>query len=106
MLLITLWGRDTAAMNIPFQFQHLLVIVAWRRVYHFSHSAGVDREGTFDELELQYTSLQGGGRGLHHLHILLLFLSLLLLSARDHPQVVAFSSPALETVEYKLRSEL
>jgi len=47
-------------------------------------------------VELQYAGLQGRLRRRNHVHILLLLTSPPVLFVREHPQVVALCSPALE----------
>lgn len=89
------------------QTEHEYLVCACERVwvysqnrwFIFSHRAGVDCEGTLDEVELQYAGLQGGMRRCDHLLLLLLLLLLWpspLPFVRDYPQVVALCSPALE----------
>lgn len=61
-----------------------------------SHCAGVNCEGTLDELELQYSGLQEGLRRWDHVLLLLLFCSSPLLFVWENPEMVSFCTPALK----------
>lgn len=85
LLLVTLFNRERNKT----EHECLMCLCAYvcsHKTEDVSHRAGVDCEGTLDEVELQYAGLQGGvGRCDHLLLLLLLLLPSFLLFVRDHP---------------------